>query len=125
MLPPHTLHCPFAEYRPLSFLVTTGLFITCIVGLLSVLHFIHKAFSSAIKKITKLIIAPSHYSTIPIQNPARSVPRQKFPQISLCLVSNIHVSPEDSNHSRQSVLPPRLPPPPPSRVHFFLSHKRA
>jgi hypothetical protein len=30
-------------------LVTTGLVIVCIVGLLSFLHFIHKAFNSAIK----------------------------------------------------------------------------
>jgi len=52
MFPPHTAQVPFAEYLPFSFLVTTGFTIARIVGLLFVLHFIHKAckvFTSAIK----------------------------------------------------------------------------
>jgi len=48
IFPPHTEHVPFAEYLPFSFLVTTGFTISLIVGLLSVLHFIHKALSGCI-----------------------------------------------------------------------------
>jgi len=48
ILPPQTVQVPLAEYLPLSFLVTTGFAISRIVGLLLVLHFIHKAINFAI-----------------------------------------------------------------------------
>lgn len=53
MFPPHTTQVPLAEYLPFSFLVTTGSFISRIVGLLLVLHFIHKAISVAILLLIK------------------------------------------------------------------------
>src|SRR3989344_1367331 len=56
ILPPQTAQVPLAEYLPLSFLVTTGFTISLIVGLLLVLHFIHKACNAAIKKLIKLLI---------------------------------------------------------------------